>query len=111
MTDDLVGRLDRLATHLEAFGDDGAATVSEAAARIEALETEKAGLLGRIDTMADDLVLMGMARDRYAEVLRTFLTEYVALVESGDAGFWDPETEPKVIAARQLFPKDNPHAD
>jgi hypothetical protein len=35
-----------------------------------------------------------------AEALETFVAEYVALVNSGDAGFWDPETEPKVIAAR-----------
>lgn len=32
--------------------------------------------------------------------LFTFLIEYVRLVESGDAGFWDAEKEPKVIAAR-----------
>lgn len=34
------------------------------------------------------------------EALSTFLIEYVRLVESGDAGFWDAEKEPKVIAAR-----------
>jgi hypothetical protein len=34
------------------------------------------------------------------KALETFVEEYTALVNSGDAGFWDPEKEPKVIAAR-----------
>jgi hypothetical protein len=37
--------------------------------------------------------------------LETFVAEYVALVESGDAGFWDAEIEPKVIAARAAIAK------
>lgn len=37
--------------------------------------------------------------------LQTFVAEYVALVESGDAGHWDAETEPKVIAARAAIAK------
>ena len=32
----------------------------------------------------------------------------IELVESGDAGFWDAETEPKVIAARAALLKASP---
>lgn len=32
--------------------------------------------------------------------LEGLLDHYVALVASGDAGFWNPEEEPQVIAAR-----------
>lgn len=34
------------------------------------------------------------------EVLEALLSHYVSLVNSGDAGNWNPETEPEVIAAR-----------
>lgn len=37
--------------------------------------------------------------------LDALLQHYVRLVESGDAGFWDAETEPEVIAARALLAK------
>ena len=33
-------------------------------------------------------------------VLRGILDRYVTLVDSGDAGNWNPEEEPQVIAAR-----------
>lgn len=39
------------------------------------------------------------------EALQMFLSEYVSLVNSGDAGFWDAETEPKVKAARAAILK------
>lgn len=39
------------------------------------------------------------------DALKTFVTEYVALVESGDAGHWDAEKETKVIAARAAIAK------
>ncbi len=32
--------------------------------------------------------------------LRCLLTRHLALVHSGDCGFWDPETEKEVIEAR-----------
>lgn len=48
--------------------------------------------------------LIAAAPDLLA-ALSTFLTEYVRLVESGDAGFWDAEKEPKVIAARAAIAK------
>jgi hypothetical protein len=48
--------------------------------------------------------LIAASPDLYA-ALETFVTDYVDLVESGDAGFWDAETEPKVIAARAALAK------
>ena len=36
-------------------------------------------------------------------VLRGMVDMYVALVESGDAGFWDPEKVDEVIAARKAL--------
>jgi uncharacterized SAM-dependent methyltransferase len=35
--------------------------------------------------------------------LRTMVGHYVELAGSGDCGFWDPEKEPEVIAARALL--------
>lgn len=34
------------------------------------------------------------------EALQALLTRYTNLINSGDAGFWDPETEQVVIDAR-----------
>lgn len=34
------------------------------------------------------------------KALDNLLTRYLALVNSGDCGFWDAETEPEVIATR-----------
>jgi len=42
------------------------------------------------------------------EALKTFTDEYVALVNSGDCGFWDPEKEKKVIAARATLTAAKP---
>jgi hypothetical protein len=39
------------------------------------------------------------------EALRTTLGIWVSLVNSGDAGNWDPEQEPHVIAARAAIAK------
>ena len=39
------------------------------------------------------------------ETLKLFVSEYVELVESGDAGFWDAETEEKVKQARAAIAK------
>lgn len=39
------------------------------------------------------------------EALQGMLERYVSLVNSGDAGFWDCETEPEVIAARAAIAK------
>lgn len=39
------------------------------------------------------------------DALRMFVTEYVELVDSGDAGFWNAEDEPKVIKARAAIAK------
>jgi hypothetical protein len=48
--------------------------------------------------------LIAAAPDLLA-ALETFVSKYVEMVNSGDAGFWDPETEPKVIAARAALAK------
>lgn len=36
-------------------------------------------------------------------ILRNLLEHYVGLVKSGDAGKWDPESEPSVRAARAVL--------
>lgn len=38
--------------------------------------------------------------ERAIECLESFLDMYVALVNSGDAGFWNPEEDEEVIKAR-----------
>lgn len=52
----------------------------------------------------DDLRLAAAAPDLHA-ALALFLAEYVELVESGDAGYWDPEQENKVKLARAALAK------
>jgi len=37
------------------------------------------------------------------EALKNLLDQYVSLVNSGDAGSWDPETEAVVVAARKAL--------
>ena len=46
--------------------------------------------------------LIAAAPDLY-EALTLFVAEYCDLVNSGDAGFWDPETETKVQMARSAL--------
>lgn len=41
--------------------------------------------------------------ERLKEALEGLLKHYVDLVESGDAGFWDPEQEEPVKVARQVL--------
>jgi hypothetical protein len=38
-----------------------------------------------------------------AQALTNLLNHYTQLINSGDAGNWDPEAEPVVIAARQAL--------
>lgn len=40
--------------------------------------------------------------------LRDMTTKCVSLVDSGDAGFWDAEKEPEVIAARAALVNEEP---
>lgn len=107
MTDDLVGRL----REMRDVGDvsksfpmnpDG----DEAAARIEALEGENRAAGRNLYHMQEASAAIAKDNSRLREALSTFLIEYVALVDSGDAGFWDAEKEPKVIAARAALAKD-----
>ena len=39
------------------------------------------------------------------EALELILKRYTGLVESGDAGFWNPEEEPEVIQSRAAIEK------
>jgi hypothetical protein len=48
--------------------------------------------------------LIAAAPELY-DALDLFVAEYVELVESGDAGFWDAEKEAKVIKARAALAK------
>lgn len=62
----------------------------------------------RKDTVNELALVILAERKRHSdllEALRTFVTEYVELVESGDAGFWNAEDEPKVIKARAAIAK------
>jgi hypothetical protein len=73
---------------------------------------EKLPICERLVALADDLNLpLGNERrlelredadtiDALYEALDLFVREYVELVESGDAGFWDAEGEEKVKKAR-----------
>lgn len=56
-----------------------------------------------------DAHLIAAAPDLF-HALKTFVEEYVRLIESGDAGFWNPEEEAKVIAARAAISKANPNS-
>jgi hypothetical protein len=47
---------------------------------------------------------LGDQRDDARRALQGLLDHYVGLVNSGDAGNWDPETEPVVIEARRCLP-------
>ncbi len=40
--------------------------------------------------------------------LQVLLEHYLSLANSGDAGFWDPEAEPEVIAARAALSLTTP---
>lgn len=52
---------------------------------------------------ADALVRACNVRPTLVKALEGLLDHYVQLVNSGDAGNWDPEKEPVVIAARHAL--------
>lgn len=51
-----------------------------------------------------DARLIASAPELYG-ALKVFVDEYVAMVNSGDCGFWNPEEEEKVRAARAALAK------
>lgn len=51
------------------------------------------------------LALLFSAAPELSMALRGMLARYVELVKSGDAGHWNAETEPEVIAARAAIAK------
>lgn len=57
-----------------------------------------------VATMLANARLIAAAPDLLS-ALRGFLEMYVAMVNSGDCGNWDAETEPQVIAARAAIAK------
>jgi hypothetical protein len=58
------------------------------------------------DDSCYDVVQADFARDlerenaRLRDALKSLVTHYVDLVDTGDAGVWDAETEPVVVNAR-----------
>jgi len=44
--------------------------------------------------------------ERLTAALRGLTEHYVAMVNSGDCGFWNPEEEPEVIAARAALQQE-----
>jgi hypothetical protein len=82
-----------------------AAALNRAAARAEKAEAEN---WKDAERRAADLVAAvrrseqaALARVAKLEgALRVMLERFVGLVASGDAGSWDPESEPEVVAAR-----------
>lgn len=53
------------------------------------------------------LKLLSAQQAENGRVLKNLLKRYVDLANSGDAGFWDCETESEVIEARRLLSKDS----
>lgn len=49
---------------------------------------------------ADTITRQAATIERLREALGGLLDHYVQLVNCGDCGFWNPETEPPVILAR-----------
>lgn len=52
------------------------------------------------DCAIADMTALRAENERLRQALEGVTERYVALASSGDAGFWDPEVEPEVIAAR-----------
>lgn len=50
-------------------------------------------------------ILDKLATPDLYEALKFFLEDYIKLVNSGDAGFWNPDVDPVVIKAREALSK------
>ena len=57
------------------------------------------------DQLSESLRKKSAAEVELREALSAMLKHYVELVESGDAGNWDAETEPEVKQARAVLAK------
>ena len=62
---------------------------------------------GRTEDEAYEIAHIIAASPETTEALEKLLDKYVTLVNSGDAGFWNPEEVPEVIAARAALLKAN----
>jgi hypothetical protein len=51
----------------------------------------------------DAIAAFPVSDERLREALAALLDRYTRLVNSGDAGFWDPEEEDEVKLARQAL--------
>ena len=79
--------------------------ISKAADAIERIARERDEARAEIERLRNG----GCARDQtttqycaaLAAALQALLSRYVELVNCGDCGFWNPEEEPEVIAARR----------
>ncbi len=52
---------------------------------------------------AEFIVLAVNNHERLVSALRKMINHYTGLVNSGDAGNWNPETEPQIIEARETL--------
>lgn len=101
---------------MTATNDDLVARLEARAARFDTVDT----VLRDSDTVLSDrlagIAVADAALDRAAasrikaleEALAALTKHYVSLVNSGDAGNWDPEKEPVVIAARSTLQGSKP---
>jgi hypothetical protein len=70
-------------------------------AKYESLVTMNGGRIGDIDYgHGAEIAKRCNAHERLVEALTTLLERHTSLVNCGDCGNWNPETEDEVIAAR-----------
>ena len=82
--------------------------VIEQVARAIKLEATRATLNGDAPVSCEALAkaaLEAAGVEEMVEAAEALLDHYVGLVNSGDAGFWDPEKEDEVIAIRAALLK------
>ena len=75
---------------------------------IKNLQNENFKLRGELEESKNDHAKAYLRKyaneiEVYRAVLLKMVNHYVSLVNSGDAGFWDPESEEPVIAARKAL--------
>lgn len=102
---------DRLGTLLPAIGADIDGARAESPASPSQPSEPPAEMAMAMDAIAEEhsqLVAMTAERDALREAATAFLAMYVAMVESGDCGNWNPEDEPEVQALRAALAASRP---